>query len=755
MFSSQGIQTSSAGGTGTLYIDKTDDNYGIGEGLTFHSTAEDNIAIGSEALNSTGASNAYRNIGIGSNAATALTTSDDNVAIGTDALLTHLSGGRNVAIGSDAMDGTGVNGDTGAASTDNVAIGKDALGGAWTDQSSEHNIAIGSSALGGVLDNLDGIIAIGSSALAALATGAANTAVGFESMKTMAGGGNNTALGYASLALDTDGTDNVAIGTNALTSLTGSTNNVAIGSSAMSTMDDTADNLSNCVAIGASAFTGSATATTTGANGTVAIGSSALTALTSGAANTAIGFQAGLTTAGGASNTFIGYNTGVAVVNSSASNTVVGANAFNGTHASSTDQCVVIGNLAVGGACTNDADGTVAVGYSALNDLTSGASNVAIGYEVLQHCVDGAGNIGIGYGVMDDWDVGGGTSTTVDGSSDNVMIGRHAGGGAWTNVESNKNVAIGSYVMDSVMAGALQNVAIGYDALGSVISGGDNVCIGAYVANDLVEGVRNVAIGTGSLGAGQEDSGCVAVGYSALENADVSNTQAAVYSGNTAVGYLAGRFITTAKFNTHVGVGAGQGVTGDKSTSPGNSTLGYNAGLLLQGPAEGNTLVGYLAGNSVTTGDNNTGVGRDVAFDIDADNQTAIGYGATTASTGTNTIMMGNGSMTDIYMGDDGNAWSQVSDERLKRNIEDWDVGLDAINKLKIRQFQFKEDNVFGFSADKVRQGVVAQEAVEALPEMVSTNEKGWMSANNESMIWAMVNAIQELSAQVEELKNK
>ena len=117
--------------------------------------------------------------------------------------------------------------------------------------------------------------------------------------------------------------------------------------------------------------------------------------------------------------------------------------------------------------------------------------------------------------------------------------------------------------------------------------------------------------------------------------------------------------------------------------------------------------------------------------------------------------MMGNGTMTDIYMGDDGNAWSQVSDERLKRNIEDWSVGLDAINKLKIRQFQFKEDNVFGFSADKVRQGVVAQEAVEALPEMISTNEKGWMSANNESMIWAMVNAIQELSAEVEKLKNK
>ena len=104
-------------------------------------------------------------------------------------------------------------------------------------------------------------------------------------------------------------------------------------------------------------------------------------------------------------------------------------------------------------------------------------------------------------------------------------------------------------------------------------------------------------------------------------------------------------------------------------------------------------------------------------------------------------------------MGDDGNAWSQVSDGRLKRNVTDWNIGLDAINKLKIKQFQFKEDNVFGFSSDKVRQGIIAQEAIEALPEMVKTNENGWMTANNEPMVWALINAVQELSKQLDELK--
>ena len=46
------LSTSGRGGS-VLHIDKDQDNYGLGEGLAFHADAEDNIAIGSEALNST------------------------------------------------------------------------------------------------------------------------------------------------------------------------------------------------------------------------------------------------------------------------------------------------------------------------------------------------------------------------------------------------------------------------------------------------------------------------------------------------------------------------------------------------------------------------------------------------------------------------------------------------------------------------------------------------------------------------------
>ena len=44
------------------------------------------------------------------------------------------------------------------------------------------------------------------------------------------------------------------------------------------------------------------------------------------------------------------------------------------------------------------------------------------------------------------------------------MIGIDAGGGTWTNVQSNYNIGIGNYCMDAAMDGALYNTAVGYNS---------------------------------------------------------------------------------------------------------------------------------------------------------------------------------------------------------------------------------------------------------------------------------------------------
>ena len=75
-------------------------------------------------------------------------------------------------------------------------------------------------------------------------------------------------------------------------------------------------------------------------------------------------------------------------------------------------------------------------------------------------------------------------------------------------------------------------------------------------------------------------------------------------------------------------------------------------------------------------------------------------------------------------MGDNGSTWSTTSDGRLKENVEDWNVGLDAINNLRIVSYNFKKDNPYKYNSDKKRQGIIAQEAQKVLPELIVTGKQ-------------------------------
>ena len=171
----------------------------------------------------------------------------------------------------------------------------------------------------------------------------------------------------------------------------------------------------------------------------------------------------------------------------------------------------------------------------------------------------------------------------------------------------------------------------------------------------------NVAIGNYTLSAALEEATSnTAVGHDALK---------AVTTGdyNTALGEGVGRLITTGSGNVLIGRHTGDELVGGND----NVMMGYAAGHRTTGNS--NVLIGYLAGDNLTTGANNTGIGANVAFDIDADNQTCVGNGATTASTGANTVVLGNAAVTKVYMASDGageiyaNGTINTSDRRLKR----------------------------------------------------------------------------------------
>ena len=124
------------------------------------------------------------------------------------------------------------------------------------------------------------------------------------------------------------------------------------------------------------------------------------------------------------------------------------------------------------------------------------------------------------------------------------------------------------------------------------------------------------------------------------------------------------------------------------------------------------------------------------------------------------------------------NSWTRVSDERYKKEIQDnTDCGLDFINDLRPVTFKWKEKAELDLSfpdydaertndahPDKLY-GLIAQEVKEALDNNNITDFGGWhcvttgehtqQGVSQEMFIHPLIKAVQELSAQVEELKTQ
>ena len=91
---------------------------------------------------------------------------------------------------------------------------------------------------------------------------------------------------------------------------------------------------------------------------------------------------------------------------------------------------------------------------------------------------------------------------------------------------------------------------------------------------------------------------------------------------------------------------------------------------------------------------------------------------------------------------------SGTSDVLLKKNIQNLDYGLDAINSLTPRSFEWKRD-----TRSKGKQiGFVAQEVEEVIPELVRGYD-GAKSIIETSLISVLTKAIQELSQEVTALR--
>ena len=127
---------------------------------------------------------------------------------------------------------------------------------------------------------------------------------------------------------------------------------------------------------------------------------------------------------------------------------------------------------------------------------------------------------------------------------------------------------------------------------------------------------------------------------------------------------------------------------------------------------------------------------------------------------GTNTgFINANGS---LYQGSNGTLWSITSDQRLKKNIVDNTTGLNAINAIQVRNFEYRlPEEVTELEANSaidikgIQLGVIAQELQAILPECVKTESTGVMSVDATNLTWYLINAVKELSAELDALKLK
>ncbi len=261
--------------------------------------------------------------------------------------------------------------------------------------------------------------------------------------------------------------------------------------------------------------------------------------------------------------------------------------------------------------------------------------------------------------------------------------------------------------------------------------GNDNTALGYEALYDNTTGERNTALGDNSL---------------------ANNTTA---SDNTAVGHEAGKAITDGASNVCIGSFAGESI----ASGGANVCIGKDAGSeILNGG--NNVCVGVHAGNQVvdlTTGGNCILLGNySHTSATNASYQHVIGYNI--QSKGNSTIYL----QGNAYNTANTSAFQTTSDRRIKKNIVDNTTGLDKINQIRVRNFEYRTldeitelDNPASAVIEKegIQLGVIAQEIMEVLPDVVNQESDGAYGVNPDNLTWYLVNAVKELSAEVEQLK--
>lgn len=627
--------------------------------------------------------------------------------------VTMSSATNNISIGNNTANNTGNN---------NIAIGN---GAGNTTTTGFNNIMLGSGATTNAQDCIimgvgstvgsgaDATICVGRIATVSVnayngvcigyqASLTANSAISIGHLSTGSGIGS-TVIGTQAQALAPGG---VAVGFN--TFATGG-KSIAIGSgngarsgSAIAIRGEVGTSLNTLITVSGTLPVGTiSVATTTGfpASGNVYIQTSSngvqVVAYTGTTATTFTGCAGGLGSFSVGNSADLRGSEGIAI----GTNSIVGVagNGVQGIAIGSQALTLSYRGVSIGCMSSSSGDYTVCIGSGPLSGPRAGT---------------GANCIAIG-------DAGSNSCT----GADNIMIGRDA-----RVFDGAQNVLVGALAGSNTNTS--RNVYVGYSACTGALIKEGNVMVGAQ-AGELMSGSGNVGE-------------CVVLGYQSAQNVTAGYQL-------TAVGFQAGQNSGTGSLKTYIGYQAGRSATGDN-----NTFVGLQAGQN-SGTGTGSTYVGNQAGRSAT-GSNNTFIGNTAGVGASSvSNVILIGNGAVGGGA-SNEATVGNSSTTSYRMY--AATWTNVSDMRDKKDIKDLDIGLNLLQKVRPVEFVWAMRD--GGRKDTRDVGFIAQELQEAqksagvnIPSLVNESNSEQLSVGATMLIPVMIKAIQELSAQLEELKSK
>jgi hypothetical protein len=369
-----------------------------------------------------------------------------------------------------------------------------------------------------------------------------------------------------------------------------------------------------------------------------------------------------------------------------------------------------INNLTVGRGAGSVSTNT-AVGASALDANTTGASNTAVGQNALLVNTDGAQNTAVGRAAL----------TANTSGSLNSAFGRSA---LIANTTGANNTALGSQSLFSNTT-ASNNTAVGYQAGYANTTGASNAFIGYQAGTANTTGSQNSYLGYFAGGAMTTGSSNTIVGRFTGNQGGLDIRTASNYivlsdgDGNTAAfANNAGAF--------YVG-GGGQRTYDGVLVLAGNAQSGFGPVIAGTTGSVGSTLRWYIGSNSYIKGG--------TTYD-------------------TVTVTAGAASSGGVNLTSGATSWASASDSRLKNVTGTYTNALADIAQIQAVKFTWKSDE-----EAKPCVGVIAQSVQPVVPEAIETirvskdDETDYLSVKYTELIPLLIASIQELKAEFDAYK--